>query len=128
MSIKHSYGVVKNILIKDGDIIFLADFIVLNIEKDQEILIILGRQFITTGLALMNFENSKIILRVKKKRKKKRQQQQQSFSMNIALRQQPYVEERKGIDNEVNENYQSHHHKKELVDWLEQLGTIVETL
>lgn len=70
MSIKHSYGVVKNILIKDGDIIFLADFIVLNIEKDQEILIILGRQFITTGLALMNFENSKIILRVKKKEKR----------------------------------------------------------
>lgn len=61
-------------LIKTRDLTFPANFIILNIEEDLDMSIILERPFLTTERTLMDFANSKIILRVKDK--------QQSFKLN----------------------------------------------
>lgn len=63
-SLKHPYRVVEDIIIKVGDLIFPADFIILNIKEDQDILIILRIQFLTIGPTLMDFEKNTIILGV----------------------------------------------------------------
>ena len=44
--------------------IFPADFIVLDMEEDQEIPIILGRSFLATGRTLIDVQKSQLILRV----------------------------------------------------------------
>ena len=44
-SITRPYGVVEDVLVKVCQFIFLADFVIMDIEKDVEILLILGRPF-----------------------------------------------------------------------------------
>ena len=46
-SLKHLRGVIEDVLVKVDKFIFLADFIVLEMEEDKEIPIILGRPFVT---------------------------------------------------------------------------------
>ena len=46
--------------------IFPADFVVLDMEEDQEVLLILGRPFLATGRALIDVQNGELTLRVKK--------------------------------------------------------------
>lgn len=45
--------------------IFLVDFIVFDYEIDQEVPIILGRSFLTTGKTLINVHKGEITIRVK---------------------------------------------------------------
>ena len=54
MSIKHPRGVVEDVLIKVDKFIFLANFIVLDMEEDQEITLILGQPFLATGRTLID--------------------------------------------------------------------------
>lgn len=63
-SIKHPGGVVEDVLIKVDKFIFLVDFIVLDMEEDQEIPLILGRPFLATGRTLIDVQQGKLILRV----------------------------------------------------------------
>ncbi|KAL5563299.1 hypothetical protein UlMin_033046 [Ulmus minor] len=51
-SIKHPRGIIEDVLVKVDKFIFPADFIVLDMEEDQEILLILGRPFLATGRTL----------------------------------------------------------------------------
>ena len=65
-SLKHPRGgggggggwaaVIEDILVKADKFIFLADFIVLDMEEDKEIPIILGRPFVATDGALINVQ------------------------------------------------------------------------
>ncbi|XP_049406126.1 uncharacterized protein LOC125869720 [Solanum stenotomum] len=53
-SIKHPVGILYDILVKVDRFIFLADFVILDCEIDGEIPIILVRQFLATGRALVD--------------------------------------------------------------------------
>ena len=63
-SIFYSKGINKDVLVKVDKFIFLVDFIVLDIEEDQEISIILERPFLATRKAIINMYNGNLKLRV----------------------------------------------------------------
>ncbi|XP_022843424.1 uncharacterized protein LOC111366979 [Olea europaea var. sylvestris] len=70
-SIKYPRGVVENVLIKVGNFIFPIDFVVLDIEEPwYVVLIILGRSFLSTSRAVMDFECGELTLRVEDKQEK----------------------------------------------------------
>ena len=62
--IKHPGGVLENVLVKVDKFIFPVDFIVLDMEEDQEIPIILGRPFLATRGALIDVKNGKLTLTI----------------------------------------------------------------
>ncbi|GKA88898.1 reverse transcriptase domain-containing protein [Tanacetum coccineum] len=53
-SIKYPIGVCENLLVKVGKFIFLVNFIILEMDKDELVLIILGRPFLATAMAMIN--------------------------------------------------------------------------
>ena len=63
-SLKHPRGVIEDVLVKVEKFIFPADFIVLDMEKDKEIPIILGRPFLATGRAMIDVQRGELKLRV----------------------------------------------------------------
>lgn len=63
-SIKYPRGVVEDVLVKVDKFIFPADFIILDMEEDNDIPILLGRPFLATGRALIDVQEGKLILRV----------------------------------------------------------------
>ncbi|XP_022891869.1 uncharacterized protein LOC111406722 [Olea europaea var. sylvestris] len=71
ISIKYPRGVVENVLIKVGKFIFSIDFVVLDIEEPWDAaLLILGRSFLSTSGAVMDFESGELTLRVEDKQDK----------------------------------------------------------
>ena len=54
---------IEDVLAKLDEFIFLADFIVLDMKEDQDMPLILGRPFLTTGRTLIDVEQGKLILR-----------------------------------------------------------------
>ncbi|KAJ9548230.1 hypothetical protein OSB04_020773 [Centaurea solstitialis] len=63
-SITYPYGVIEDVLIKVDKFYFPADFVVLDIDEDEEIPLILGRPFLATGGALIDVKGGKLTLRV----------------------------------------------------------------
>ncbi|KAI3465183.1 hypothetical protein Pfo_021846 [Paulownia fortunei] len=57
-------GVVEDVFVKVDEFIFPADFVVLDMEEDQEISLILGRPFLATGHALIDVQCGELTLRV----------------------------------------------------------------
>lgn len=55
-SIKYPRGVIEDVLVKVDKFIFLADFIILDMEEDHDIPIILGRLFLAIGRALIDVQ------------------------------------------------------------------------
>ena len=53
-SLKHLRGIIENVLVKVDKFIFLAYFIVLDMEEDKEFPIIIGRPFLATGRAVID--------------------------------------------------------------------------
>ena len=53
-------------MVKVEKFIFPADFVVLDMEEDQEVPLILGRPFLATGRALIDVQNGELTLRVNK--------------------------------------------------------------
>ena len=66
--IKHPRGVIEDVLIKIDKFIFLADFVVLDMEEDRDISIILGIPFLAIGKALIDVHKWELRLRVQYKR------------------------------------------------------------
>ncbi|PIN17625.1 hypothetical protein CDL12_09710 [Handroanthus impetiginosus] len=62
-SLTYSKGVIEDILVKVDKFIFLADFIVLDMEADSEIPIILGRPFLATGRTLIDVQKRELTIR-----------------------------------------------------------------
>ncbi|KAK4606606.1 hypothetical protein RGQ29_000727 [Quercus rubra] len=62
-SIKYPKGVIEDVLVKVDKFIFPADFIVLDMDEDNEIPLILGRPFLTTGRTLIDVQQGKLVLR-----------------------------------------------------------------
>ena len=77
-SIKYLRRVIEDVLEKLDKFIFLADFIVLDIEKDWEVPLILGRPFLATERTLIDVHQSKLILKV--------QDEQVTFSVFEAMK------------------------------------------
>ena len=54
---------IEDVLVKVDKLIFLTDFIVLDMEEDKEIPIILGRPFLATSGALIDVQKGELKLR-----------------------------------------------------------------
>ncbi|XP_010243912.1 PREDICTED: uncharacterized protein LOC104587856 [Nelumbo nucifera] len=63
-SIKYPRGIVEDVLVKVGNFIIPADFIVLDMEEDRTMPLILGRPFLTTGNALIDVQKGLLTLRI----------------------------------------------------------------
>ncbi|PIN14790.1 DNA-directed DNA polymerase [Handroanthus impetiginosus] len=77
-SLTYPKGVIEDILVKVDKFIFLADFVVLDMEVDSEVPIILGRPFLATGRTLIDVQKDELIMRV--------QDQQITFNVFKAMK------------------------------------------
>ncbi|PIN27063.1 hypothetical protein CDL12_00161 [Handroanthus impetiginosus] len=77
-SLTYPKGVIEDILVKVDKFIFLADFVVLDMEADSEIPIILGRPFLATGRTLIDVQKDELTTRV--------QDQQITFNVFKAMK------------------------------------------
>ena len=59
----HSAGTIEDVLVKVEDLVFPADFMILDIQEDEEHPIILGRPFLATSRALINVELAELTIR-----------------------------------------------------------------
>ena len=57
-------GVLEDVLIKVGKFIFLVDFVVMDVEKDTQVPLLLGRPFLATRAALIDVKKGEFTLRV----------------------------------------------------------------
>ena len=53
-TLTYPQGIMENLLVKVRKFIFSADFVILDMGEDEEILIILGRPFLYTGWDLID--------------------------------------------------------------------------
>nr|KAJ0208821.1 hypothetical protein LSAT_V11C400200830 [Lactuca sativa] len=63
-SITHPHGIIEDLLVKVGKIIFPVDFVVLDMKEDEELPTILGRPFLSTTRALVDIYDSMLTLHV----------------------------------------------------------------
>ncbi|GJZ04136.1 reverse transcriptase domain-containing protein [Tanacetum coccineum] len=63
-SIKYPIRVYENLLVKVSKFIFPVDFVVLEMDEDELVLIILGRPFLATARAVIDVHEGKLSLRV----------------------------------------------------------------
>ncbi|XP_027346437.1 uncharacterized protein LOC113858144 [Abrus precatorius] len=61
-SIKYPYGIMEDELVKVDKLIFPAYFVILDMDEDSEVSVILGRPFLATGRALIDVQQSQLIL------------------------------------------------------------------
>ena len=63
-SLTYPQGIIEDVLVKVDKFMFLVDFVVLDMEKDKEAPLILGRPFLAAGKTLIDVENRELSLRV----------------------------------------------------------------
>ncbi|XP_025616818.1 uncharacterized protein [Arachis hypogaea] len=63
-SFKFPQGIVEDLLVKVGDFIFPADFVVLDMEEEAKASIILGRPFLATARAIIDVQKGELTLRL----------------------------------------------------------------
>ena len=63
-SLTHPCGIIEDVLVKVEKFVFPTNFIILDMQEDNEILIILGRPFLATGRAMIDVHKSEFRLRV----------------------------------------------------------------
>ncbi|XP_027356759.1 uncharacterized protein LOC113866068 [Abrus precatorius] len=61
-SIKYSYVIMEDVLVKVDKLIFSADFVILDMDEDFEVLVILGRPFLATRRTLIDVQQGQLIL------------------------------------------------------------------
>jgi len=57
-------GILEDVLLQVGQFFSPCDFMVMKVEEDAQILIILGRPFLTTAGAMIDVKNGKLSLQV----------------------------------------------------------------
>ena len=62
-SISYPFGVLEDVLVKVNELVFPADFVILDMAEDEEMPLILGRPFLATGRALIDVEMGELMLR-----------------------------------------------------------------
>ncbi|XP_073017812.1 uncharacterized protein [Primulina eburnea] len=63
-SLTYPRGIVEDVLVKVDKFIFPADFVILDMEEDQNAPLIFGRPFLVTGKALIDVHKGELTLRV----------------------------------------------------------------
>ena len=63
-TLAHLEGILKDVLIKVGKLIFPMDFIVIDIKEYKQLPLLLGRPFLATGEALIDVKKGELTLRV----------------------------------------------------------------
>ena len=63
ITLAHPKGILEDMVIKVGKFIFLVDFVVIDIEKDKQVPLLLGRPFLATGATLINVKKGELTLR-----------------------------------------------------------------
>ncbi|XP_075492553.1 uncharacterized protein LOC142530615 [Primulina tabacum] len=63
-SLTYPRGIVEDVLVKVDKFIFPADFVILDMEEDQDAPLIFGRPFLATGRALIDVRKGELTLRV----------------------------------------------------------------
>uniref|UniRef100_A0A1S3ZK82 Aspartic peptidase DDI1-type domain-containing protein n=1 Tax=Nicotiana tabacum TaxID=4097 RepID=A0A1S3ZK82_TOBAC len=66
-TVKRPFGILDDVLIQVGKFVFPADFVILDYKVDEEIPIILGRQFLATGRVLIDCETGELKMRLNDK-------------------------------------------------------------
>ncbi|XP_057719974.1 uncharacterized protein LOC130934411 [Arachis stenosperma] len=59
---KFPHGVVEDLLVKVGELIFPADFVVLDMEEEPNTSIILGRPFLATARVIIDVQKGELVL------------------------------------------------------------------
>ncbi|XP_070026465.1 uncharacterized protein [Nicotiana sylvestris] len=62
--VKRPFGILDDVLIYVGKFVFPADFVILDCKVDEEIPIILGRPFLSTGRAPIDYETRELKMRL----------------------------------------------------------------
>ncbi|XP_050915725.1 uncharacterized protein LOC127130802 [Lathyrus oleraceus] len=62
-SITYPYGTLEDVLVKGDDLVFLVDFVILDMPEDTETPLILGRPFLEIGRSLIYVELGELALR-----------------------------------------------------------------
>jgi len=62
-SISYPFGVLEDVLVKFNELVFPADFVILDMAEDEDMPLILGRPFLATGRALIDVEMGQLMLR-----------------------------------------------------------------
>ena len=57
-------GIIEDVLVKVGNFIYSADFVILDMDEDGDVPLILGRPFLATVRAMIDVEASKLTLRI----------------------------------------------------------------
>ena len=57
-------GILEDLLIKVGKFIFPVDFVVIDIEEDEQVPMLLGRPFLATGATLIDVKKGELTPRV----------------------------------------------------------------
>ncbi|KAM1971755.1 hypothetical protein TB2_017964 [Malus domestica] len=63
-SIKYPRGIIEDVLIRVDKLILLADFLILDMDEDREVMIILGRPFLATARTLIDVEKGTLTMHV----------------------------------------------------------------
>ncbi|XP_022864609.1 uncharacterized protein LOC111384553 [Olea europaea var. sylvestris] len=63
-SLTYPRGIIEDVLIMVEKFIFLADFLILDMEENNDILLILGKPFLATERALIDVQRGQLILRL----------------------------------------------------------------
>ena len=63
-SMAQSEGILEDVLVKVGKFVFPVDFVVMKMEEDNQVPLLLGRPFLTTGAALIDVQKGELTLRV----------------------------------------------------------------
>ena len=65
ITLAHPEGILEDVLIKVGKLIFPVDFVVIDIEEDKQVTLLLGRPFLARGEALIDVKKEELTLRVR---------------------------------------------------------------
>ncbi|XP_022883885.1 uncharacterized protein LOC111400727 [Olea europaea var. sylvestris] len=63
-SLTHPRGIIEDVLVKVDKLIFLVDFLILDMEEDKDVPIILGRPFLATARALIDVQQGQLTLKL----------------------------------------------------------------
>ncbi|XP_016491482.1 uncharacterized protein LOC107811124 [Nicotiana tabacum] len=63
-TVKRPTGILDDALVQVGKFVFPADFVILDCQVDEEIPLILGRPFLATGRALIDYETGELKMRL----------------------------------------------------------------
>jgi len=62
-SISYPFGILEDVLVKVNELVYPADFVILDMAEDEDMPLILGRPFLATGRALIDVEMGQLMLR-----------------------------------------------------------------